>query len=170
MPRPDGAVLDALDELTTRTRAVARSLLDTGAEGTPSQIPASFGEEYGRLLRMVADAARQLAGQRGHTLPGQELAALSDRQRHVEHQVASLADSVDGHVTAQRLSRLSAEMIREIGVPGSDGRACLGSDGTDGRPCDGPARPGQMADACEILAAGCPWPRTAATPKGCWTC
>lgn len=122
VPRPDGAVLDALDELTTRTRAVARSLLDTGAEGTPSQMPASFGEEYGRLLRMVADAVRQLAGQRGHILPGEELAALSDLQRHVEHQVACLADSVDGHVTAQRLSRLSAEMIREIGVPGSDGR------------------------------------------------
>lgn len=122
VPRPDGAVLDALEELTTRTRAVARSLLDTGAEGTPSQIPAAFGEEYGRLLGMVADAVRQLVGRRGHTLPGRELAALSDRQRRVEHEVACLADSVDGRITAQRLSRLSAEMIREIGVPGSDGR------------------------------------------------
>jgi uncharacterized membrane protein YccC len=122
VPRPDAAVLDALDELTTRTRAVARSLLDTGAKGTPSRIPASFGEEYGRLLRMIADAVRQLAGRRGHTLPGRELDALSDGQHHVEHQAACLADRGDGHDAAQRLSRLSAEMIREIGAPGSDGR------------------------------------------------
>jgi uncharacterized membrane protein YgaE (UPF0421/DUF939 family) len=122
VPRPDGAMLRTLEELTTRTRAVARALLDSGAEGTPPRIPAPFGEEYGRLLRMAADAVRQLAGQRGHALPGQELAALSDSQHHVEHQAACLADHGDGHVTAQRLSRLSAEMIREISVPGSDGR------------------------------------------------
>src|SRR5580700_2203432 len=45
VPRPDAAVLDALEELTSRTRAVARSLLDT-AEDTPPRIPASFGEDY----------------------------------------------------------------------------------------------------------------------------
>jgi uncharacterized membrane protein YccC len=117
VPRPDGAVLDALEELTTRTRAVARSLLDNTAEETPSPIPAAFGEEYSRLLPMVADAVRQLADQRGHTSHGRELAALSGAQHHVEHQAACLADGGAGHVTAQRLSRLSAEMIREIGQP-----------------------------------------------------
>lgn len=115
VPRPDGAVLGALEELTTRTRAVARSLLDTAAGGTPSRIPAPFGQEYARLLRMVADAVRQLADQRGHSSSGRELAALSDIQHHVEHQAACLADRDDGHDTAQRLSRLSAEMICQTG-------------------------------------------------------
>jgi uncharacterized membrane protein YccC len=117
VPRPDGAVLDALEDLTTRTRAVARFLLDTTAEDTPSCIPASFGEEYTRLLRMVADAVRQLADQRGHTPHGPELASLSGAQHQVEHQAARLAGSGAGDVTAQRLSRLSADMIRELGRP-----------------------------------------------------
>jgi uncharacterized membrane protein YccC len=116
VPRPDRAVLDALEELTTRTRAVARSLLDTTAEETPSRIPGSFGEEYSHLLRMVADAVRQLADQRGHAPHGSELAALSGAQHRVEHQAACLADGA-GHVTAQRLSRLSADMIRQIERP-----------------------------------------------------
>jgi uncharacterized membrane protein YccC len=115
VPRPDAAVLDALEELTTRTRAVARSLLDTTAADTPSRIPASFGEEYTRLLLMAADAVRQLADQRGHTSDGPELTALSAAQDHVEHQAACLADRGTEDVTAQRLSRLSADMIREIG-------------------------------------------------------
>jgi len=115
VPRPDAAVLDALEELTTRTRAVARSLLDTTAADTPSRIPASFGEEYTRLLLMAADAVRQLADQRGHTPDGPELTALSAAQHHVEHQAARLADSGTEDVAAQRLSRLSADMVREIG-------------------------------------------------------
>ena len=115
VPRPDSAVLGVLEELTARTRGVAHSLLDTTAEGTPPRIPASFGEEYACLLRAAADAVRQLADQRGHTPDGQELAALSDSQHHLEHQAACVADRQDGHVTARRLSRLSAEMVREIG-------------------------------------------------------
>lgn len=122
VPRPDGAVLGALEELTTRTRALARLLLDTTAEGTPSRIPPPFGEQYACLLHMAAAAVRQLADQRGPTPAGQELAALSDCQQHLEHQAACLAGSRDGHVTAHRLSRLSAEIIREIGRPRSDGR------------------------------------------------
>jgi hypothetical protein len=109
-------VLDALEELTSRTRAVARSLLDT-AEDTPPRIPASFGEDYTGLLRMVADAVRELADQRGHPPDGPELAALSGAQHHVERQAACLADGGSGRVTAQRLSCLSADMIREIGRP-----------------------------------------------------
>jgi hypothetical protein len=110
-------VLDALEELTSRTRAVARSLLDTTAEDTLPHIPAPFGEEYTRLLSMLADAVRQLADERAHAPDASELAALSDAQRAVEHQAACLADNGSGHLTAQRLSRLSADMIREIGQP-----------------------------------------------------
>jgi uncharacterized membrane protein YccC len=117
VPRPDGEVLDALEELTARTRAVARSLCDITSEDTPSGIPASFGEEYSRLLRMVADAVRQLADQRGVSPQGPELAALSSAQHHVEHQAACLADGSAGQLTAQRLSRLSADMVRGIGPP-----------------------------------------------------
>jgi uncharacterized membrane protein YgaE (UPF0421/DUF939 family) len=117
VPRPDSAVLDALEVLTTRTRAVARSLLDTTAEDGPSRIPASFGQEYTRLLRMIADAVRQLADQRGRSPHGPELAALSGAQDHVEHQAACLAGSDAGHAAEQRLSGLSADMIREIGRP-----------------------------------------------------
>ena len=117
VPRPDGAVLDALEELTTRTRAVARSLLDTTTEDAASPVAGSFGAEYARLLHMVADAVRQLADQRGHTAHGPEAAALSGVQDRVEQQAACRADSSAGHATAQRLSRLSADMIREIGRP-----------------------------------------------------
>jgi uncharacterized membrane protein YccC len=122
VPGPDGAVLGTLEELTTRTRAVARSLPATTAEDTPFPIPASFGQEYARLLRMIADAVRQLADQRGQTPPGQELAALSHSQHHLEDQAARLANRRDGNATAQRLSRLTADMIHEIGAPGSAGQ------------------------------------------------
>lgn len=37
VPPPDGAVLDSLEELTARTRAVARSLLEAGAQPGPGQ-------------------------------------------------------------------------------------------------------------------------------------
>jgi uncharacterized membrane protein YccC len=117
VPRPDGAVLDALEELTTRTRAVARCLLDTTTEDAAPLVPDSFGQEYGRLLRLVADAVRELADQRGHTAHGPEAAALPCAQDHVEHQAACLADGGDRHVIALRLSRLSADMINEIGRP-----------------------------------------------------
>lgn len=114
VPRPDTATLGALEELTTRTRAVARSLIDTHTEHAQPQFPASFGEQYAHLLHMIADAVRQLADQREHTPSGQELATLSDCQHQVEHQAAHLSD---GRIAAQRLGRLSAEMIREIGRP-----------------------------------------------------
>jgi uncharacterized membrane protein YccC len=122
VPRPDAEVLRALDELTARTRAVAASLLDAGLEDAPSRLPASFGREYACLLRLVGEAIRQLADQRGHVRSERELAAVSDRQHHLERQAACLTDRRDGRVAAQRLSRLSAEMIREIRRPGSDQR------------------------------------------------
>jgi hypothetical protein len=116
VPRPDAATFDALADLATRTRAVAGSLLDTTAEHTRARIPESFGEEYARLLHMVADAVRHVADQREHTPDGEELADLSDGQHQIETQAACLADR-EGRVTAQRLCRLSAEMIRDIGRP-----------------------------------------------------
>jgi len=120
VPRPDAATLRALEDLATRTRAVAGSLLDTTAEHTQARIPASFGEQYTRLLHMVADAVRQAADQREHTPSGEELAALSDGQHQIEDQAACLTDR-EGRLTAQRLCRLSAEMVRDIRRPTSEG-------------------------------------------------
>jgi uncharacterized membrane protein YccC len=120
VPRPDSATLGALEDLATRTRAVAGSLLDTTAEHTQARIPASFGEQYARLLHIVAEAVRQLADQREQTPSGEELAALSDGQHQVEDRAACLADR-DGRITAQRLCRLSAEMIRDIRRPPCEG-------------------------------------------------
>lgn len=62
---------------------------------------------------MVADAVRQLAAQREHTPSAEELDALSDCQQQAEDQAACPTDGV-GRITAQRLCRLSAEMIRDI--------------------------------------------------------
>jgi uncharacterized membrane protein YccC len=126
VPRPDTATLGALGDLTTRTRAVAGSLIDTTTEHAQPQLPASFGEQYASLLHMIADATRQLADQREHTPSDQELAALSDCQHQVEHHAASLGDRGGGHLAAQRLSRLSAEMIREIERPASEGEPAHG--------------------------------------------
>jgi uncharacterized membrane protein YgaE (UPF0421/DUF939 family) len=117
VPRPDTEMLGALEELTTRTRAVARALIDTTAEHAQPQLPASFGGPYASLLHMIAGAVRQLADQREHGPSGEELAALSDCQHQVEHQAAYLAGRGGRHIAAQRLARLSAEMIREIGRP-----------------------------------------------------
>jgi uncharacterized membrane protein YccC len=120
VPRPDAATLGALEELTTRTRAVAASLLDATADQSRPRVPSSFGEQYAHLLHMVADAVRQIADQREHTPSGDELAALSDCQHQLERHAARVPDRGEGHITAQRLSRLSAEMIREIGRPASE--------------------------------------------------
>jgi uncharacterized membrane protein YccC len=120
VPRPDAATLGALEDLATRTRAVAGSLLDTSAEHPQARIPESFGQDYARLLHKVADAVRQLAEQRAHTPSGEELAALCDGQRQAEDRAACLADRA-GRITAQRLCRLSAEMIRDIRRPASAG-------------------------------------------------
>jgi hypothetical protein len=45
VPGPDGAVLDSLEELITRTRAVARSLPDITDVDGPGQDRASFGKD-----------------------------------------------------------------------------------------------------------------------------
>ena len=121
VPRPDAATLGALEELTTRARAIAHCLIDSTTEHTWPRIPASFGQQYARLLRKVADAVRQLADQREHAPAHQELTALSGGQHQIGQQAACLAGRGEGRVTAQRLSRLSAEMIRELGAPATPG-------------------------------------------------
>jgi hypothetical protein len=64
VPRPDGAVLDSLEDLTARTRAVARSLPEMGDVTGPGQGRVSFGRDYAAMLRILADLVRQLADRR----------------------------------------------------------------------------------------------------------
>jgi uncharacterized membrane protein YccC len=113
VPEADGAILDLLEMLTARTRAVARSMLDVVAEDL---IPASFGEEYARLLRLLAGAVREVADQGTPSPSGQELTALSQSQHRVEQEAGGVADHRDDVTTAQRLARLAADMIGEIGA------------------------------------------------------
>ena len=61
MPRPDGVVLDSLEELTARTRAVARVLLDAAAGDESLSLPVYFGESYATMLRTLTGPVRQLA-------------------------------------------------------------------------------------------------------------
>ena len=113
-PRPDGAVLDSLEELTARTRTIARSLLDYPAgDGAPA-IAASFADDYGTMLRLLACAVRQVADMRGppHC---EEQANAADCQRRLEQQAADLPNHSHERSTAQCLARLAAEMISETG-------------------------------------------------------
>jgi uncharacterized membrane protein YccC len=110
-PEADGAMLDLLEMLTARTRAVARSMLDVIAEDL---IPASFGEQYARLLRVLADAVREVADQARPSPSGQELTALSQSQHRVDDEAARMAHHGDEASTAQRLARLAADMIGEF--------------------------------------------------------
>src|SRR5689334_4817377 len=128
VPRPDGAVLDSLEELTARTRAVARSLPDLAAADHPGeegadrtdQDQASFGHEqtsfdrdYAALLRCLADPVRQLADLRT-ARPQETLAAARDCQRQLEHQVARRPDYSDAKSAARHLVRLTGGILGEI--------------------------------------------------------
>jgi len=128
VPRPDGAVLDSLEELTARTRAVARSLPDLAAADHPGQAgadrtdqdQASFGHEqtsfdrdYAALLRSLADPVRQLADLRT-ARPQETLAAARDCQRQLEHQVARRPDYSDAKSAARHLVRLTGGILGEI--------------------------------------------------------
>lgn len=108
VPRPDGAVLDSLEELTARTRAVARSLPEikdlssfTGADrpgqetaGRTGQHQTSFSRDYAALLQSLAGPVRQLADLRT-SRPRDTLAAARECQRQLEHQAARLPDHSD---------------------------------------------------------------------------
>jgi len=135
VPRPDGAVLDSLEELTAWTRAVARSLPDIAAADRPGeegadrtdQDQASFGENYAAMLRSLADPVRQLADLRT-SRPRATLAAARDCQRQLERQAARRPDHSDAKSTARHLVRLSGDILGEVaehhsarGVPAAAG-------------------------------------------------
>lgn len=133
VPRPDGAVLDSLEELTARTRAVARSLPEitdlssfTGADrpvqdqgpsgqdqGSSGQDQGSFGQDYAAMLKSLAGPVRQLADLRT-SRPGPTLSAARDCQRHLERRAAQLPDHSDAKSAAQHLVRLIGDILGEV--------------------------------------------------------
>jgi len=128
VPRPDGAVLDSLEELTARTRAVARSLPDLAAADHPGEEgadrtdqdqasagheQASFGQDYAAMLRSLADPVRQLADLRT-ARPQETLAAARDCQRRLEHRAARRPAHSDAKSAARHLVRLSGGILGEI--------------------------------------------------------
>lgn len=126
VPRPDGAVLDSLEVLTARTRAVARSLPDIKAFDGPGQNLASFGQDYATMLRNLARPVRQLADLRS-SRPGAALSAESACQQHLQQEAGRLPEHSDARSAAQRLVRLTGEMLSELAEHrGGDGPAHLG--------------------------------------------
>jgi uncharacterized membrane protein YccC len=120
VPRPDGAVLDSLEELTARTRAIARVLLDAAAGDEPPSLPASFGESYAAVLRTLNGPLHQLADLRSAPPDRDELADASSCQDNLERQAGQLA----GHQqrdTAQHLADLSRQLLSELVRKSGDG-------------------------------------------------
>jgi uncharacterized membrane protein YccC len=113
VPQPDSAVLDSLELLTARTRAVARSVPDITALDGPGGSLASFRADCATMLRSLADPVRQLADLRS-SRPGTGLAAPSGGQRHLEREAAQLPDHSDARRAASHLARLTGEMLSEI--------------------------------------------------------
>jgi uncharacterized membrane protein YccC len=113
VPRPDGAVLDSLEELTARTRAVARSLPDIGTVSGPGQNRASFGQDYAAMLRTLAGLVRQLADLRS-SLPPAAWTAARDCQHQLERDTGQLPDHSHARSAAQHLTRLTSEIVSEI--------------------------------------------------------
>jgi hypothetical protein len=113
VPRPDGVVLDSLEELTARTRAIARVLLDAAAGDEPPSLPASFGESYAALLRTLTGPVRQLADMRSAPPDRNELAGDSGCQDHLERQAAQLAGRQEGNA-ARHLTHLSRQLVSEL--------------------------------------------------------
>ena len=113
VPRPDGAVLDSLEELTARTRAVARSLPDITAVDRPGRNRASCGELYATMLRTLAVPVRQLADLRSSP-PHAALTAACDGQHQLERETAQLPDHSDARSAAQHLTRLTSDIISEV--------------------------------------------------------
>ena len=112
VPRPDGVVLDSLEELTARTRAVARVLMDAAGD-EPLDFPASFGESYAAMLRMLTGPVRQLADLRSAPPDRDELAGASGCQDHLERQAAQLAGRQEGNA-ARHLADLSGHLVSEL--------------------------------------------------------
>jgi Fusaric acid resistance protein-like len=119
VPRPDGAVLDSLEELTARTRAIARVLLDAAAGDEPRGLPASFGESYAALLRMLTGPVRQLADMRSAPPDRDELAGASGCQDHLERQAVQFAGRQEGNA-ARHLADLSRQLVSELARKSDD--------------------------------------------------
>jgi uncharacterized membrane protein YccC len=113
VPRPDGAVLDSLEELTARTRAIARVLLDAAAGDEPPSLPASFGERYAALLRRLNGPLHQLADMRSAPPDRDELADAASCQDNLERQAGQLAGRQQRN-TAQHLADLSRQLLTEL--------------------------------------------------------
>jgi uncharacterized membrane protein YccC len=113
VPPPDGAVLDSLEVLTARIRAVARSLPDVTATDQPGQDQASFGQDYATLLQDLARPIRQLADLRA-SRPHADLTAESACQHRLELEAAQLPEHSEARSTAHHLVRLTREMLSEI--------------------------------------------------------
>ena len=113
VPRPDGAVLDSLEELTARTRAVARSLPDIRAADGPGRNRVSFGQDYAVILADLAGPVRQLADLRSSP-PRTTLTAASDCQHQLEQETAQLPGHSDARRAAQHLARLTGEILSEV--------------------------------------------------------
>ncbi len=114
MPRPDGVVLDSLEELTARTRAVARVLQDAAAAGESVSLPASFGESYAAMLRTLTGPVRQLADPRSAPPNRDELAGASGCQDHLERQAGQLTGSTGNENAARHLAGLSRQLVNEL--------------------------------------------------------
>ena len=119
MPRPDGVVLDSLEELTARTRAIARVLTDAAAADEPPSLPASFGESYAALLRTLTGPVRQLADMRSAPPDRDELAGASGCQDHLERQATQLAGRQEG-TAARHLTHLSRQLVSELARKSGD--------------------------------------------------
>ncbi len=113
VPRPDGAVLDSMEELTARTRAIARVLLDAAAGDEPPSLPASFGESYAALLRTLNGPLHQLADMRSAPPDRDGLADAANCQDHLERQAGQLAGRQQRN-TAQHLADLSRQLLTEL--------------------------------------------------------
>ena len=120
VPRPDGVVLDSLEELTARTRAVARVLLDAAAGDESLSLPASFGESYAAMLRTLTGPVRQLADLRSAPPDRDELAGASGCQDHLERQAGQLAGSTGNENAARHLADLSRQLVNELARKSGD--------------------------------------------------
>jgi len=116
VPRPDCAVVESLEELTVRTRAIARSLLDYPAGDGPPRMAASFAGDYGRMLRLLARAVPQVADMRGRPPRCEEDGDAAGCQRRLDNQAANLPNHSQERSTAHYLTRLTAEMISAAGI------------------------------------------------------
>jgi uncharacterized membrane protein YgaE (UPF0421/DUF939 family) len=123
VPRPDEAVIDTLDVLTARARAVARSLLDSPARADATPVPSSFGQDYAAVLRALADPVGRLADLRSPR-PERELTKACDRQRQLERGVRQLPADSNWPAAAHHLTRLTGDMIRELAGDAGSGSDC----------------------------------------------